>query len=115
MPRPGRVEPYPFPGVEAGRSAIVRYPDPVHLVVECGRPDEALKDCAQDYRIKVIQGVARHLAVACPTIDTLLAAYESELERATKALEGEPLSDAFTAADFGANLAMICAGLSEAS
>jgi hypothetical protein len=67
------------------------------------------------YRTKVIQGVARHLAVVCPTIDTLLTAYEAQLERATKALEGEPLSDAFTVDDFDTDLAMIRAGLSEAS
>lgn len=67
------------------------------------------------YRTKVIQGVARHLGVACPTIDALLAAYETELERATKALEGEPLSGAFTVEDFGADLSMICARVSAAS
>jgi hypothetical protein len=66
------------------------------------------------YRTKVIQGVARHLDVVCPTIDTLLDAYEAQLERATEALEGEPLSDAFTVEDFDTDLAMIRAGLSEA-
>jgi hypothetical protein len=67
------------------------------------------------YRTKVIQGVARHLGVACPTIDRLLAAYEAELERAARTLEGEPLSEAFAIQDFGVDLDMIRAGLSVAS
>lgn len=67
------------------------------------------------YRTKVIQGLARSLGVVCPTIDTLLTAYEAQLERATKALEGDPLSDAFTVKDFDTDLAMIRAGLAEAS
>ncbi|GAB4085389.1 staphylopine dehydrogenase CntM [Myceligenerans cantabricum] len=67
------------------------------------------------YRTKVIQGVARHLAVACPTIDTLLTAYEARRELAAEALAGEPLSEAFTVEDFDTDLAMIRAGLSEAS
>lgn len=66
------------------------------------------------YRTKVIQGVARHLDVACPTIDGLLASYEGELERAAKAHEGEPMTDAFTVQDFASDLAMIRAGLREA-
>jgi staphylopine/pseudopaline/yersinopine synthase len=67
------------------------------------------------YRTEVSQGVARHLEVACPTIDALLAAYEAELERAAKVLEVEPLSDAFTVQDFDADLDMIRAGLAVAS
>lgn len=66
------------------------------------------------YRTKVIQGVARHLGVACPTIDGLLAAYEGELERAAKAHEGEPMTDAFAVQDFASDLEMICAGIPEA-
>jgi diaminopimelate epimerase len=48
MPLPSAVEPYLFPGVDAGRSALVRYPDAVHLVVESGRHDQALRDRAQE-------------------------------------------------------------------
>jgi diaminopimelate epimerase len=56
---PGRVEPYPFPGVEAGRSALVRYPDAVHLVIECGRHDQTLRDHAQEVaaRLGATEGV----------------------------------------------------------
>ena len=67
------------------------------------------------YRTKVIQGVARHLEVACPTIDTLLAAYEDELRRAAKAREGEPLSEAFLVQDFDTDLTMIRTGIGRAS
>ncbi|MGH3351695.1 MAG: hypothetical protein ACRDPS_13600 [Nocardioides sp.] len=48
MPRPSRVEAYPFPGVPAGRSALVRYPDAVHLVVECAEHDQVVRDRAQE-------------------------------------------------------------------
>lgn len=59
MPRPDRVEPYPFPGVQPGRSAVVRYPDAVHLVVECERHDQAVRDCAEEVaaRLGVTEGV----------------------------------------------------------
>lgn len=67
------------------------------------------------YRTKIIQGVARHLGVACPTIDALLATYERELERAARARAGERVSDAFVVQDFGDDLRMICAEISGAS
>jgi hypothetical protein len=67
------------------------------------------------YRTKIIQGVARHLDVACPTIDGLLAGYEDELRRAATAREGEPLSEAFVVQDFEVDLDMIRAGVSRAS
>lgn len=67
------------------------------------------------YRTKIIQGVARHLGVACPTIDALLATYERELERAARARAGDRVSDAFVVQDFGEDLRMICAEISEVS
>lgn len=63
------------------------------------------------YRTKVIQGVARHLEVGCPTIDALLAMYEEKLEKAGEARAGERLSEAFTISDFGADLDLICASI----
>lgn len=66
------------------------------------------------YRTKVIQGVARHLGVACPTIDGLLATYEQKLELASKARAGDRMSEAFTVTDFGADLDLICAAISGA-
>ncbi|MCO1338767.1 hypothetical protein BJH93_07675 [Kocuria polaris] len=67
------------------------------------------------YRTKIIQGVARHLAVPCPTIDTLLASYEGELERTTTALAGQSVSAAFAVQDFDEDLGMICAGIARAA
>ncbi|GAA1180885.1 opine metallophore biosynthesis dehydrogenase [Pseudonocardia alaniniphila] len=67
------------------------------------------------YRTKIIQGVARNLGVACPTIDALLATYERELERAATARAGDQVSDAFVVQDFGEDLRMICAEISGAS
>ncbi|GAB79289.1 hypothetical protein SAMN05421595_2598 [Austwickia chelonae] len=64
------------------------------------------------YRTKIIQGVARHLDVDCPTIDALLTRYEDELRQAAKTREGEALSTAFTIQDFDTDLDMIRTGLS---
>lgn len=66
------------------------------------------------YRTKIIQGVARHLEVACPTIDTFLATYEQRLELAAKERAGDPLSRGFAVQDFGSDLDLICAAISEA-
>jgi len=60
------------------------------------------------YRTKVIQGVARHLGVGCPTIDKLLARYERALTGAARARAGQPLSEAFEVKDFREDLDMIC-------
>jgi histidine racemase len=46
MPLPSRVEAYPFPGVPADRSALVRYSDAAHLVVECSQLDPIVRDRA---------------------------------------------------------------------
>jgi len=46
MPRPQRVEPYPFPDAATRRSAIVRYADAAHLVVECGLNDPLTREHA---------------------------------------------------------------------
>ncbi|GAA1874151.1 staphylopine dehydrogenase CntM [Paeniglutamicibacter psychrophenolicus] len=63
------------------------------------------------YRTKIIQGVARHLEVPCPTIDDLLDAYEDALTQAAQGLAGQPRSAAFTVQDFGEDLGMIRAGI----
>jgi staphylopine/pseudopaline/yersinopine synthase len=65
------------------------------------------------YRIKIIQGVARHLDVACPTIDALLATYEQKLELAAKERAGDRLSQGFSVQDFGSDLNLICASIAE--
>ncbi|GAA1852778.1 opine metallophore biosynthesis dehydrogenase [Myceligenerans crystallogenes] len=67
------------------------------------------------YRTKVIQGLARQLGVACPTIDGLLAAYEDELRRAPGERAGEPLSAAFVVQDFGTDLDIIRTAIGKAS
>ena len=66
------------------------------------------------YRTKVIQGVARHLGVACPTIDTLIARYERALQKAARALADQPLSDAFVVRDFREDVDMICQEIEKA-
>jgi hypothetical protein len=66
------------------------------------------------YRTKIIQGVARHLGSACPTIDKLLTAYEERLTGATAARPGERFSDAFQVQDFDDDLSMIRAEISGA-
>lgn len=48
MPLPVSIESYPFPGVEAGRSALVRYQDAVHLVVESEGCNNGLRERARD-------------------------------------------------------------------
>ena len=67
------------------------------------------------YRTKIIQGLARHLAVPCPTIDHLLDAYEGALTRAAQALGDQPRSAAFSVQDFGEDLGMIRAGIGSAA
>lgn len=67
------------------------------------------------YRTKIIQGLARHLAVPCPMIDRLLAAYEVALEQAAVQLEGQPRSAAFAVQEFGEDLRMICSGIGVAA
>ncbi|GAA3329417.1 opine metallophore biosynthesis dehydrogenase [Paeniglutamicibacter sulfureus] len=67
------------------------------------------------YRTKIIQGVARHLAVPCPTIDDLLAAYENALTQAAQGLGGQPRSAAFAVQDFAEDLGMIRAGIGSAA
>ncbi|TQL67636.1 diaminopimelate epimerase [Nocardioides albertanoniae] len=47
VPAPSRVEAYPFSGASEGRSALVRYPDAVHLVVECDRPGPEMRERAE--------------------------------------------------------------------
>lgn len=64
------------------------------------------------YRTKVIQGVARHLGVACPTVDAFLANYEQKLTEATRAHPGARMSEAFTPQDFREDVRMICAEIS---
>ncbi|MCO1338765.1 hypothetical protein BJH93_07665 [Kocuria polaris] len=46
MPPPQRVEPYSFPGAGTHRSAMVRYADAAHLVVECDRNDPLMRERA---------------------------------------------------------------------
>lgn len=47
------------------------------------------------YRLKLIQGIARHAQTPCPMIDTFVARYECYLLQQPDGLEGHPLSSAF--------------------
>ncbi|WP_281884780.1 opine metallophore biosynthesis dehydrogenase [Paenibacillus sp. YYML68] len=60
------------------------------------------------YRIKIIQGIARHLRSSCPTIDRFIAVYEHRLEEAARQLQGQPMSDAFEAHSFADDIERIC-------
>jgi histidine racemase len=47
MPLPIRVEPCPVPDLAMGRSALVRYPDSLHLVIESDRLDQETRGRAE--------------------------------------------------------------------
>ncbi|MCM3134647.1 opine metallophore biosynthesis dehydrogenase [Paenibacillus polysaccharolyticus] len=63
------------------------------------------------YRIKMIQGIARHVNVACPTIDHFIATYEAKLQEVTRTHPDQRLSTAFVIQSFGQDVRMICNGL----
>jgi hypothetical protein len=63
------------------------------------------------YRIKIIQGIARHLDVSCPTIDQFIARYEAKLQEVADANPDQRLSDAFAIQSFDEDIRMICTGL----
>jgi hypothetical protein len=64
------------------------------------------------YRIKVIQGIAKHFTVNCPTIDKFISSYEHKLEQASGAHQSERLSDAFAVQSFQEDITMICSEIS---
>ncbi|QOS80906.1 opine metallophore biosynthesis dehydrogenase [Paenibacillus sp. JNUCC31] len=63
------------------------------------------------YRIKIIQGIARHLEVHCPTIDMFIANYEAKLQEVARAHPDQNLSAAFVIQSFNEDIRMICTGL----
>ncbi|SCY65694.1 hypothetical protein SAMN05720606_107126 [Paenibacillus polysaccharolyticus] len=63
------------------------------------------------YRIKMIQGIARHVNVDCPTIDRFIATYEAKLQEVTRRHPDQRLSTAFVIQSFGQDIRMICSGL----
>ncbi|MBM7702364.1 opine metallophore biosynthesis dehydrogenase [Metabacillus iocasae] len=65
------------------------------------------------YRIKMIQGIAKHVKVDCPTIDLFIHTYEQKLKEASRTLQGEKRSDAFIVQDFADDIQRICAELTE--
>lgn len=52
------------------------------------------------YRIKIIQGIARYLHVACPSIDKLIGTYEAKLKEMAHIHQEDRRSDAFLVRDF---------------
>lgn len=66
-----------------------------------------------DYRVKIIQGIARYVEVECPVIDRFIARYEQALMQAASRLQGQPLSDAFAVQDFAEDVHRICSGLGD--
>ncbi|MGN7415374.1 opine metallophore biosynthesis dehydrogenase [Paenibacillus sp. SAF-068] len=63
------------------------------------------------YRIKIIQGIARHLDVSCPTINLFIARYEAKLQEVADAHPHQHLSEAFVIQSFEEDIRMICTGL----
>ncbi|MFB8377357.1 opine metallophore biosynthesis dehydrogenase [Paenibacillus taichungensis] len=63
------------------------------------------------YRIKIIQGIARHLKVSCPTIDSFIDTYEAKIQEVARAHPDQSLSDAFVVQTFNEDIRMICTGL----
>ncbi|WP_434749603.1 opine metallophore biosynthesis dehydrogenase [Paenibacillus amylolyticus] len=60
------------------------------------------------YRIKIIQGIARHVSVDCPTIDHFIATYEAKLQEVTRTYPDQRLSTAFVIQSFQQDIRMIC-------
>jgi diaminopimelate epimerase len=70
LPDAGTVEPYVFPGVEPGRSALVRHHDAVHVVVECDPQDGTVRERARD--------VAAHLGATEDASVVVVMLYDPE-------------------------------------
>ncbi|WP_028544403.1 opine metallophore biosynthesis dehydrogenase [Paenibacillus taiwanensis] len=60
------------------------------------------------YRIKIIQGIAKHLHLNCPMIDQFISTYEHKIEQVALKLKGELLSDAFIIQSFAKDIEQIC-------
>ncbi|USB31757.1 opine metallophore biosynthesis dehydrogenase [Paenibacillus sp. YPG26] len=60
------------------------------------------------YRLKIIQGIARHLDSACPAIDHFIGIYERTISETALSLGGEPLSEAFVVQSFDKDIKRIC-------
>ncbi|PWW35554.1 MULTISPECIES: opine metallophore biosynthesis dehydrogenase [Paenibacillus] len=67
------------------------------------------------YRIKIIQGIARHLQVSCPTIDLFIATYEAKIQEIARAHPDQHLSEAFVVQTFNEDIRMICIGLANST
>ncbi|MBB6020742.1 hypothetical protein HNR77_001804 [Paenibacillus sp. JGP012] len=63
------------------------------------------------YRIKIIQGIARHVQASCPTIDHFIATYEAKLQETARAHPDQRLSTAFVIQSFQQDIQMICSAL----
>lgn len=63
------------------------------------------------YRIKIIQGIARHVQVSCPAIDHFIAIYEAKLQETARAHSDQRLSTAFVIQSFQQDIRMICSAL----
>ncbi|MBU5354782.1 opine metallophore biosynthesis dehydrogenase [Paenibacillus barcinonensis] len=63
------------------------------------------------YRIKIIQGIARHVQVSCPAIDHFIAIYEAKLQETARAHPDQRLSTAFVIQSFQQDIRMICSAL----
>ncbi|MCM3782475.1 opine metallophore biosynthesis dehydrogenase [Neobacillus mesonae] len=60
------------------------------------------------YRIKIIQGIAKHLNIGCPTLDCFVERYESKIRESAIRHHDRDYSDAFTAQSFANDLERIC-------
>ncbi|ASB89518.1 opine metallophore biosynthesis dehydrogenase [Bacillus sonorensis] len=65
------------------------------------------------YRIKILQGIANHLNVDCPTINKFIQTYERKIEAVAQSQQNGKLSDAFAVQSFDEDLKMICGELGQ--
>ncbi|WP_110114802.1 opine metallophore biosynthesis dehydrogenase [Bacillus sp. CGMCC 1.16541] len=65
------------------------------------------------YRIKIIQGIARHVEVDCPTLDLFINTYEQKRMETAHTHQEEALSEAFFVQDFASDIERICEELTE--
>jgi hypothetical protein len=64
-----------------------------------------------DYRLKIIQGIAHAAGVPCPTIDGFVARYDKHLQDAASSLSDSPLTEAFNPQSFDGDIWRICSEL----
>lgn len=105
------IDPFSEPGEDGKYYDFSAVPFRTLFVNSEGQLDIPRMPKEDYYRLKMIQGIARHLQAACPTIDRFLQTYEAKLADAASSRQGESVSRAFQAQSFEEDLAIICSGI----